>query len=270
MNLLGLFARRKAPAAKFPDARVGYAVGDIHGCADLLAAMLTEIETRAAEDVREGGQPVLVFLGDYVDRGGDSAGVIELLLSGRPANCERRYLRGNHEQAMVAFMEDPVPNRRWLLHGGAETMLSYGVQPPPLMGGSDEDWSQAAEALKRAVPAPHRAFLDGLERYVELGGYAFVHAGVDSERPLADQPDDVLFWTRARFLSDRRRFSHKIVHGHTPVDRPFVDDRRIALDTGAYASGTLTAARFEGEDVSFFAVSADPRNRALPKGAFRF
>lgn len=255
MNLLRIFARPSGPAARFVDGRVGYAVGDIHGCADLLEAMIANIEERAAGDTRAGGPPILIFLGDYVDRGPDSTGVLELLLSGRPANCERRYLRGNHEQAMVAFMDDPAPNRRWLIHGGAETMLSYGVQPPSLLGASDEELATAGATLKACVPPAHLAFLDGLERYVELGDYAFVHAGVDAELPLAEQTDEVLYWTRARFIADKRRFSHRIVHGHTPTERPYIDDRRIGVDTGAYASGTLTSARFEGEAVSFFGVS---------------
>ena len=87
-----------------------------------------------------------------------------------------------------------------------------------------------------------------------MGGYVFVHAGVDSGIALADQPDEVLYWTRSRFIGDKRPFSHVVVHGHTPAERPFRDKRRICVDTGAYASGALTAARFEGEEVTFFSA----------------
>lgn len=269
MSFLQMFAQTKAPAARFLEGRVGYAVGDIHGCADLLSAMLREIEARAREDARPAGPPVLIFLGDYVDRGQDSAAVIQLLVSGLPQNCERRYLRGNHEQAMTAFMTDPIANRRWLIHGGAETMLSYGVQPPALAGSSEDDWLAAAKALERALPTEHLAFLAGLERYIELGDYLFVHAGVDVAKTLEDQTDTDLYWSRVRWLANKRRFTHRVVHGHTPAERPFADERRVGVDTGAYASGTLTAVRLEGEETAFFSVSRDLSRRPEPRAKVR-
>lgn len=250
-----MFERAPPPAARFPDGRVGFAVGDIHGRADLLTEMMTLLEERAEEERRNGNEPVVVFLGDYVDRGPNSAGVIELLLSGRPSGFRRHYLRGNHEQSMLDFMEAPLENRAWLLQGGAETLVAYGVQPPPSVGAQDEDWVAVASALKERVPQAHLDFLNGLERYVAYGDYAFVHAGVDAARTLEEQTDEDLYWIRDRFIASRRRFSHRVVHGHTPVDRPYADERRIAVDTGAYASGTLTAARFEGTEVAFLSVS---------------
>lgn len=267
MRFLELFARPSAPAARFLEGRVGYAIGDVHGCVDLLGRMIDRIEAGAAADAREAGPPIVVFLGDYVDRGPDSAGVIDLLLSGRPANCERRYLRGNHELTLAAFMDNPVANRRWLLHGGAETMRSYGAQPPAPLGTSDQGWAAAAAALKACMPKAHLDFLAGLERYVVLGDYVFVHAGVDAERPLEQQSDEILYWTRERFIGARRRFSHKVVHGHTPCEQPYIDGRRIGIDTGAYATGTLTAARFEGESVAFIAASSAPSRRPVSTDA---
>jgi serine/threonine protein phosphatase 1 len=252
---LRLFERAPAPAAKFIDGRVGYAVGDIHGRVDLLEQMLDALEARAHEDTREGGAPIVIFLGDYVDRGPNSAGVIDLLLRERPRGYERRYLKGNHEQAMLAYMEAPLQNRAWVLQGGAETMRAYGVTPPPPIGATEADWLIAAEQLRARTPQPHLDFLSGLERYVVYGDYAFVHAGVDASRPLEKQTDTDLFWSRAQFIASKRRFSHRVVHGHTPVDRPFADERRVAVDTGAYASGILTAARFEGDQLAFLAVS---------------
>ncbi len=266
MDFLKLFTRPSARAARFLEGRVGYAVGDVHGRADLLGPLIERIEARADWDLREAGPPIVIFLGDYVDRGPDSAGVIDLLLSGRPAYCERRYLRGNHEQALAAFMSNPVANRRWLLHGGAETMKSYGVRPPALVGTSDEDWAAAAAGLKARMPAAHLDFLDGLERYVVFGDYVFVHAGVDVERSLEQQTDEILYWTRERFIANKRRFSHKVVHGHTPVEKPYIDERRIGVDTGAYASGILTAARLEGEGVAFIAVSSPSSRRPASEG----
>ncbi|HVK80961.1 MAG TPA: metallophosphoesterase, partial [Verrucomicrobiae bacterium] len=221
--------------------------------------MLNDLEARAEREVREGGPPILVFLGDYVDRGPASARVLDLLISGRPHTYERRYLRGNHEQAMLAFMEEPNNNRGWLIHGGVETLKSYGVAPPSPMHATDQECEAAAAALKAAFPPEHRAFLEGLERYAEYGGYAFVHAGVAPGRKLAKQRDNDIYWIRDRFLKSRRRFSHRVVHGHTPEAEPFADERRVGVDTGAYATGVLTAARLEGPDVTF--VSMTDRSR---------
>ncbi|MGE0740450.1 MAG: metallophosphoesterase [Hyphomonadaceae bacterium] len=257
MGLLRIFDRTP-PASRFPDGRVGYAIGDIHGRADLLRQLLDRLEADAVADTRGDVPPICIFLGDYVDRGPDARGVIDLLLARRPRGFDLRHLKGNHEQAMLAFMAEPLANRAWVLQGGAETLNAYGVRPPSPLSATDEDWHAAAAALRANLPGAHLAFLEGLERYVALGDYAFVHAGIDAARTLEQQTDDDLFWARARFLASRRRFSHRVVHGHTPVDRPYADWRRVAVDTGAYASGVLTAARFEGADVSFISVSDRP------------
>lgn len=254
MAWLRIFDRPAPRASRFIEGRVGYAVGDVHGRADLLALLLEQLEARAAADQRPDGPPIVIFLGDYVDRGPHSDKVIDMLLSGRPAGFERHFLRGNHEQIMQAFMDDPVSTRAWTVQGGAETLIAYGVRSPGPMA-SEEDWRAAADALRAAVPPAHIDFLNSLERYIALGDYAFVHAGVDAHRPLEEQLDEDLYWARDRFIASRRPFSHRVVHGHTPVEKPYMDQRRIAVDTGAYASGELTAARFEGEDVSFVSVT---------------
>ena len=257
--MLRLFKRPQPRAAKFLQGRVGYAVGDIHGCADLLEDMLALLEQRAGAECRDAGPPIVVFLGDYVDRGPDSAGVLDLLLSGRPHGFERRFLRGNHERSMMAFLREPYLNRGWLLQGGAETLLSYGLRPPSPVGATEDQLGTVAKLLHDRMPCAHHEFLAGLERYVCLGDYAFVHAGVDASRPLDQQTDQDLYWSRAAFIASKRRFSHRIVHGHTPSDAPYVDERRIGVDTGAYASGLLTTARFEDENVSFGAVARRER-----------
>lgn len=255
MNLKRMFGASQPQPAKFIDGRVGFAIGDVHGRADLLQAMITFLEERAQDEAREGGEPIVVFLGDYVDRGPQSATVVDMLLKGHPRGFERHYLKGNHEQSMLAFLEQPLANRAWVRHGGSETCMAYGIQPPPSLNPTDEDWTNCAEQLKRRIPPTHLEFLNRLERYAVFGDYAFVHAGVDAAKSLENQTDTDLFWSRLKFLNNKRRFSHRVVHGHTPAERPYIDDRRIGVDTGAYASGTLTAARFEGEEVSFFAVS---------------
>ena len=251
--MLRLFKSASAPVARFLDGRVGYAVGDVHGRADLLADMIALLEERSLDDTRLGGPPIVIFLGDYVDRGPESAGVIAQLVEGGPRFCECHFLRGNHEQSLVAFLHDPKGNRGWMLQGGAETLMSYGVQPPPFTA-PEATWNEAAAELRNRMPATHLAFLSGLERYVEFGDYAFVHAGVDASRPLLDQPDEALYWSREAFIASKKPFSHRVVHGHTPVDKPYADVRRIAVDTGAFASGVLTAVRLEGETVSFVSV----------------
>lgn len=246
------FGRKKEGPSCFLPARIGYAVGDIHGRADLLARMFDRLEA----DARRAGEvsPVVVFLGDYVDRGPDSAEVIDLLLTGRPEGFERRFLKGNHEAAMLSFLDDPVANRGWLSHGGLETLASYDVHPLPSLGASGEEVAQAGASFSARLPELHRGFLESLERYVVLGDYCFVHAGIDPTRKLEAQSDTDLFWIRGRFLGDKRRLPHVVVHGHTPVSEPYQDQRRIALDTGAYFSGALSAARFCEATVSFFTV----------------
>jgi serine/threonine protein phosphatase 1 len=267
MNLLRMFARAPPPPARFLDGRVGYAVGDIHGRADLLRPMLEALEARGEQDTRPGGRPLVVFLGDYVDRGPNSAEVLDLILTHRPAGFERHYLKGNHEESMLGFMAAPLQNRAWVLQGGAETLRSYGVSPPPPLGAADADWLIAAEQLSARVPDGHKLFLNTLERYLVFGDYAFVHAGVNVNRPLERQTDSELFWSRKQFLAARRRYSHRIVHGHTPVDHPYADKRRVAVDTGAYATGVLTAARFEGEAVDFLSVRASDATTKAAAGS---
>lgn len=249
-----IFGGRERPAARFTEGRVAFAIGDIHGRADLLEIMLQTLEREVAEVSRSGGAPLVVFLGDYVDRGAASAGVIDLLLQQRPADCERRFLLGNHEQAMLAFLEAPLANRAWLAFGGVETIASYGIDPPAPRS-ADVDLEAAAGELRAKLPPAHLQFLQSLELHVEEGGYAFVHAGVDPARSMAKQRPHDLLWIRDRFLSSRRRFSHRVVHGHTPAAAPFADARRIGVDTGAYATGILTAARIEGDEVRFLTAS---------------
>lgn len=255
MALLDFLKHDPPPPAKFPENRVGFAIGDVHGRADLLSQMLETLESRAREEKREGGEPIVVFLGDYVDRGPGSAAVLSILTKERPHGYERHFLKGNHEQAMLAFLNDPLSNRAWVMHGGSETLMSYGVQPPPSIGGDDQVWVDVAEKLHQRLPKDHREFLEALERFIVLGDYAFVHAGIDPSRSMEDQLESDLLWARARFIANKRRFSHRVVHGHTPVEQPYADWRRIGVDTGAYASGVLTAARFEGEEVSFISVT---------------
>jgi serine/threonine protein phosphatase 1 len=257
---------RKVRQGGLPDGAVVYAIGDIHGRADLLERLIDLIDADVLERAPEAAasaasSPTVIALGDYVDRGPDSARVIDLLL-GLRERYACRFLMGNHEQAMREFLKDPVAMRAWLIHGGVDTLASYGVRPPAMS--SDHEavhaaLQEAADALARAIPGAHRAFYEQLEPFVLLGDYLFVHAGVDPEKALEAQTEADLFWIRSRFLRDSRKLPFTVVHGHTVVEAPFQDARRIAVDTGAYATGVLTAARFDASGVAFLSARATRR-----------
>lgn len=225
-----------------------YAVGDVHGCYDQMKALLAKIAADSAARAR-GRRPILIFLGDYVDRGPDSAKVVEALiwLKRRP-DLEVRLLKGNHEQAMLQFLDAPEANRAWLRWGGAETLRAYGVEPP----GSDEDplaVTRARDELLGRMSAGHLLLLQRLELMVAVGDYAFVHAGVRPGAPLAQQTEQDLLWIREGFLDAPGPFEKVIVHGHTWLDeQPRLTEHRLAIDTGVYRTGVLTALRLEGLD----------------------
>ncbi len=243
------------PPALVPTGRRVYAVGDIHGRADLLVQLMQDLH----EDVARGGfegRPILVFLGDYIDRGFKSKDVIDVLLGDTMSPFETYFLKGNHEAAMLQFLTDPSIGPRWAEFGGAETLVSYGVRPPRTRT-SAEEWAAASEALNEVLPPEHFHFLSNLDLSVRIGDYVFVHAGVRPGVPLDQQTEYDLLWIREDFLDDRRPLGAVIVHGHTPATRPYRDSRRIGVDTGAYLSGRLTAARFEHDGVEF--ISTGPR-----------
>ncbi len=240
------------PPAFVPDGRRVYAIGDIHGRADLLVRLLEELRRDVAQGGFEG-RPILVFLGDYIDRGFQSRDVIDVLLSDLLSPFETYFLKGNHEAAMLQFLDDPAIGPRWAEFGGAETLVSYGVQPPR-MRTSVDDWSRASDELGQVLPADHLHFLRNLDISVRIGDYVFVHAGVRPGVPLDQQSEYDMLWIREEFLADRKPLGAVIVHGHTPTPAPHRDSRRVGIDTGAYLSGRLTAARFEHDTVEFFAT----------------
>jgi serine/threonine protein phosphatase 1 len=242
-----LFSRQKArAAAPSTGGRLVYAVGDVHGRLDVLGPLLHDIaEDAVAASPAE--RPLLIFLGDYVDRGADSKGVVDLVLQMIGwAKFEVRALKGNHEEALLQFLTDPAFGQTWLDHGGAATLASYGVLPPAQRT-DPEAWAKTRDAFAAALPATHRAFYEGLELMITVGDYAFVHAGVRPGVPLADQAERDLLWIRQEFLAERGRFEKVIVHGHTPMEAPQLTPTRLGVDTGAYATGVLTAVRLEGE-----------------------
>ena len=246
---------RKAPAAatpaaaesRAPDGMLVYAVGDIHGRSDLLDALLALIVEDAAV-AGSGLRPTLVFLGDYVDRGPDSKGVIERLSQlGCTGGLAVESLRGNHEEALLGFLDDPLTGAGWAEYGGDATLRSYGVAAPRLRTDT-AGWKAAREAFAEALPRAHVDWLSTLAPSSEIGDYLFVHAGVRPGVPLAQQTERDLLWIREPFLSWTGPHDRVIVHGHTPTEGAHLSPWRIGLDTGAYATGRLTALRLQGAD----------------------
>jgi len=228
-----------------------YAIGDIHGRADLLSNLIDLIDQDSAG---YEGDASIVFLGDYIDRGFQSRQVIDTILSGRLSNYDVYCLKGNHEEAMLQFIADPEFGPRWASYGGRETLVSYGVRPPRNQTRL-EDWRDVHASMVSSLPTEHEQFLMQLLPSVRIGRYGFVHAGLRPGIPFDQQDERDLYWIREEFLNDTKPLDVIVVHGHTPVDKPFWDSRRINVDTGAYISGRLTAVRLEANTVAFLSTS---------------
>ena len=226
-----------------------YAIGDIHGRLDLLDALLDTIDNDART---RGSRALIVFTGDYVDRGADSFGVVERLMAG-PRRAEDRFicLRGNHDDLFVKAIRsgEGVPDWAWQLFG--HTIVSYGLKPGDPAG---ED-----HGLLR-----HAAFLAGLPLSHDDGRRFFVHAGIRPGVPIERQADEDLLWIRAEFLDHDGRLPRQVVHGHTIMgDHPVVTANRISIDTGAYRSGILSAAVLDGDSVAFLQAIGEPDRGAI-------
>jgi len=231
-----------------PEGQILYAVGDIHGRLDLLEDLLSLIERDARAS--NAGRRTLVFLGDYVDRGPDSRGVVERLVTDLPQGFDAHFLKGNHEAILLDFLDDPWRLDHWLMNGGEETMRSYGVGTKRLaqLGAAAEIWRQA---FAEALPEAHLRFFRDLQLSVSFGDYLFVHAGLRPGVPLAAQSEADLIWIRGPFLNHAGSFDKIVVHGHTPGEEPVTRQNRIGIDTGAVFTGRLTALRLEGSSRKF-------------------
>ncbi len=225
-----------------PGARM-YCIGDIHGRADLLG----ELHDKILADARDyEGERHILYLGDYIDRGAESKQVIDLLLDEPLPGFESVFLKGNHEQAMLDFMEHPESVAGWLGFGGRETLASYGVGVSyfPLM----KELPELARSLAAHLPDAHLAFLrDGLDCW-RGGDYYFVHAGIRPGVALDEQHVEDQLWIRDDFLHSDADHGAVIVHGHTIVPEPELLPNRIGIDTGAFHSGVLTALVLEDTD----------------------
>jgi serine/threonine protein phosphatase 1 len=248
-------SRRRQPPSGAANSRA-YAIGDVHGRLDLMLELLDRIEadTRA----RGPAKTYLIFLGDLVDRGPDSSGVIEHLATRPPTFARNIFLHGNHEEYFLGALngdETLVPS--WLAYGGTECCESYGLTTGWMLNATPAD---ITERLGQVVPAHHARFLSQMADSFRFGDYLFVHAGIRPGVELDRQVAKDLRWIREGFLDDRSDHGVIVVHGHTIVDRPEEHPNRIAIDTGAYRSGTLTALAIEGAERWFL----EAKSTALP------
>lgn len=238
-----------------PQGQVVWAIGDVHGCVDLLDGLLRALAADASDDARPR---VLVMLGDYVDRGPDSRGVIDRLVEvAETPGVQAHFIRGNHEDKLLEFLDDPMAGPTWCEYGGDAALRSWGLSPPAIRH-RKEGWTNLAEDFRHKVTPRQRRFLEELVPSVTLGGYFFCHAGALPGTPLEEQSERDLMWIRGRFLNGDRPFDRVVVHGHTPTEDPHVDHRRIGVDTGAYATGVLTALRLDGSEERFIQAVRAP------------
>lgn len=230
-----------------PKDSVIYAVGDIHGRADLLEAMGARIDRDAeAERPKEVTE---IYLGDYIDRGPASAEVIDWLIR-RQENRNAICLRGNHEFLLEGFLAEESSFQEWRDLGGAETLLSYGVDPGLLTELIDD--AEIRKEFASRLPSRHRRFLDELVTAVDLGEYFFVHAGVRPGVSLEEQAERDCLWIREEFLEHEGMLERIIVHGHSPMPSPELLTNRINIDTAAYATNRLSCLKIFDQGAKLF------------------
>ncbi len=240
-----------------PGTRV-YAVGDCHGCLEALRGLRAAIvadSTHADAEAPLADRRVVVYLGDYIDRGPDSRGVVDLLIDEPLADFESVHLLGNHEAFLRRFLDGEDVAAVWMMNGGGATLRSYGLDVAAINGpwpGGDAPALRAA--LAAAVPEAHRGFLDGLGLNHIEGDYFFVHAGVRPGVPLERQGAVDLLWIREPFLGSTADHGKVVVHGHSPAAEVVVRPNRIGIDTGACYGGKLTALVLEGNQHRFLQV----------------
>ncbi|MDH3666314.1 MAG: metallophosphoesterase [Paracoccaceae bacterium] len=228
-----------------------YAVGDIHGCHRLARSLVARI----IEDIDAQGAPaMIVFMGDYIDRGENSRKTVEFLIefaawaAGEPM-LETVFLMGNHEQMLMQFLRAPDVSELWLRSGGLQTLMSYGLGHPGNLA-DPENALRLRESLIAALGG-HLGFIQALKMRHAVGNVFFAHAGANPAQRLDNQPIETLLWGHQSFLTTPRSDGIWVVHGHFVVERPSAVSGRIAVDTGAYASRRLTAARIADGEVSF-------------------
>ena len=235
------------PDARVPDGTRIYAVADIHGRLDLLDRILDLIQSDS--ETRAPASTQLVFLGDYVDRGSDSKGVVSRLIGGLPPGFTPVFLKGNHEAMLMGFLDEPGVGLDWLYNGGNAALLSYGVEHSVVQDAFFRGKAGLAEAnvaFRTSLPDDHLQFYRSLRPWFRSGGYFFAHAGVRPGVALDAQAETDLIWIRDDFLRHPSDFGAVVVHGHTPARVPEDLHNRIGIDTLAFRTGRLTSVVLEG------------------------
>jgi serine/threonine protein phosphatase 1 len=233
-----------------PPDTVIYAIGDIHGRLDLLTALHGRIAVDARQ--RAAARKLLVYLGDYVSRGADSRGVVERVQEWRPAGFEPVWLKGNHEDLLLRFLDGEIDaGRHWFDYDGLDTLADYGVTVADWTARDEASVRALREHFAAALPAAHLAFFRALRVSFVAGDYCFVHGGVRPGVPLAQQAAHDCMWIRRSFLDSDLDHGALVVHGHSISPEPQVRHNRIGIDTGAYRSGVLTCLVLDGGAHSF-------------------
>ncbi|MCX7173331.1 MAG: metallophosphoesterase [Proteobacteria bacterium] len=233
-----------------PPDTVIYAVGDIHGRRDLLELITAQIVADAAQ--RTARRRILVFLGDYLDRGADSRRVIEMMLDPPPEGFERVTLKGNHEDLLLRYLAGELDaGQHWFNFDGQDTLADYGVEIPDPQARDDANMSLLRQRLEVALPQSHLDFFRSLQISYQAGGYYFVHGGVRPGVPLDQQGAHDCMWIRGSFLNSQAEHGAVVVHGHSICEQPELKHNRIGIDTGAYDSGVLTCLVLDGATRSF-------------------
>jgi serine/threonine protein phosphatase 1 len=243
-------------SARAPAGSVIYAIGDIHGRADLCDRLHLAIWEHAA--TRTSARKVIVYLGDYLGRGPEVRRVIETLCGKPLPGFETVFLRGNHEEQFLRMLDgDAEAGRHQLTYGGRETLRSYGISVPEEPAISDQEIAELRKEIERRLPSDHANFLRALRTSHREGDYLFVHAGIRPGTPILEQLPRDMMWIRNRFLYSDDDFGVVVVHGHSISEEPVIRNNRIGIDTGAYLTGRLTAAVFEKDTCAFLQVSSD-------------
>jgi serine/threonine protein phosphatase 1 len=236
------------PSPSLPEGTRLYVVGDIHGCAELLRMMHRLILADAARATAK--RQVVVYLGDYIDRGPDSKGVVDLLVDSPLPGFESIHLKGNHEQALLEFLNDISIGPDWFSFGGIATFASYGLMPPANIFDA-EALMEAQAALRATLSEAHLRFYNELRLGYLEGDFLMVHAGLRPGVPLDAQTEGDVLWIRDPFLGCDANFGVVVVHGHTIAVFPEVRPNRIGIDTGAFHTGRLTCLVLQGKEINF-------------------
>lgn len=240
-------ARRRICLADHPSLYPIYAIGDVHGCLD----QLVDAEVRILQDLeRTRSKGLVILLGDYVDRGPNSAGVLAHLRQPSGPNVKRIALCGNHDDTLSSVLEYPDKISAWIAAGGRATLMSYGLDIDYLTSRSSLPNVRLAHLISEAIPEADFFFLKSLPVSVQIGSHLFVHAGIRPGVEMDLQSDEDMMWIREPFISSGPGLNLVVVHGHTACRQPSIGPNRIGIDTKAYATGKLTVLKINGSSTT--------------------